>query len=140
MKTMWGTDVKINNLQCNYIIIFQSWFYYCIKTHSSVSAAKKTTGDVQHTSVSFTGTVKFSNSALRISKTTEPISTKVIYFLPYIYTTLHIKIKGNPFSTSWDICSWKLPDFLHIFLHTIFIFKLHKNNFTWFEFFSNLEY
>ena len=30
-----------------------------IKTHSSVSAAKKTKEDVQHTSVLFTGTIKF---------------------------------------------------------------------------------
>ena len=44
------------------------------------------------------------------------ISTKFIYFLPYLYTTSHFKIKGNRFSSSQDICSWKLPNFLHIFL------------------------
>ena len=87
-----------------------------IKTHSSVSAAKKPKEDARHTSVLFTGTVKLPNSAFCISKTTKPISTKFTYFMPYIYTTLHIKIEGNTFSSSRDICSWKLPDFLHIFL------------------------
>ena len=48
----------------------------------------------------FTGTVKLLNSAFRISKTTRSISTKFIYFLPYICTTSHIKIKGNCSSTS----------------------------------------
>ena len=36
--------------------------------------------------------------------------------LPYICMTLHIKIKENWFSFSWDTCSWKLPNFLHIVL------------------------
>ena len=71
-----------------------------IKTHSSVSAAKKTKKDVQHTSVLFTGTAKLPNSAFCISKTTKPISTKFIYFLPYIYTTSHIKFEGNRLSSS----------------------------------------
>ena len=76
-----------------------------IKTHSSVSAAKKTKEDARHTSVLFTGNVKLPNSAFCISKTTIPISTKFTYFLPYIYTTSHIKIEGNSFSSSRDICS-----------------------------------
>ena len=38
------------------------WCHF-IKTHSSVSAAKKTKEDVWHTSVLFTSTVKLSNSA-----------------------------------------------------------------------------
>ena len=76
-----------------------------IKTHSSVSAAKKTKEDARHTSVLFTGTIKLPNSAFCISKTTIPISTKFTYFLPYIYTTSHIKIEGNIFSISRDICS-----------------------------------
>ena len=71
-----------------------------IKTHSSVSAAKKTKEDARHTSVLFTGTVKFPNSAFCISQTILPISTKFTYVLPYIYTTSHIKIKGNSFSSS----------------------------------------
>ena len=71
-----------------------------IKTHSSVSAAKKTKKDVQHTSVLFTGTAKLPNSAFCISKTTQPISTKFIYFMPYIYSTLHIKFEENRFSSS----------------------------------------
>ena len=71
-----------------------------IKTHSSVSAAKKTKKDVWHTSVLFTGTAKLPNSAFCISKTTKPISTKFIYFMPYIYTISHIKFEGNRFSSS----------------------------------------
>ena len=76
-----------------------------IKTHSSVSAANKPKEDARHTSVLFTGTVKLPNSAFCISKPTIPISTKFTYFLPYIYTTSHIKIEGNGFSSSRDICS-----------------------------------
>ena len=49
--------------------------------------------------------LKLLNSAFRISKTIKLIFTKLIYFLPYIHTTSHIKIVGNRFSTSWDICS-----------------------------------
>ena len=71
-----------------------------IKTHSSVSAAKKPEEEASHTSVLFTGTVKLPNSAFCISKTNIPISTKFTYFLPYIYTTSHIKIEGNSFSSS----------------------------------------
>ena len=71
-----------------------------IKTHSSVSAAKKPNEDARHTSVLFTGNVKLPNSAICISKTTLPISAKFTYFLPYIYTTSHIKIEGNSFSSS----------------------------------------
>ena len=93
------------------------------KTHSSVSAAMKPKEDARHTSVLFTGTVKLPNSAFCISKTTKPISTKFTYFLLYIYTTLHTKIEGNSFSSSWDICSWKLPDFLHIFLLLLLLLR-----------------
>ena len=71
---------------------------YCVSGQES----KK---DTWHTSVLFTGTVKLPNSAICISKTTTPISTKIIYFQPYIYTTVHITIKGNGFSISRDICS-----------------------------------
>ena len=111
-----------------------------IKTHSSVSAAKKTKEDVQHTSVLFTGTVKLPNSAFCISETTMPISTKFTYSVPYIYTTLHIKIESNSFSSSWDIFSRKLLDFLHIFLllHTklqIYLSRI-KTTFPYFDFFQ----
>ena len=75
-----------------------------IKIHSSVSAAKKTK-DARHTSVLFTGTVKLPNSAFCISKTTKLISTKFIYFLPYVNTTSQIKIAKNHFSISRDIYS-----------------------------------
>ena len=99
------------------------------------------TEDMWHTSVLFTGIIKLPNSAFHISKTTKPISTKFIYFLSYIYTTSHIKIEGNRFSSSWEICYWKLPNFLHIFLHKITnIFKLHKNNLLMFWFLSNVEH
>ena len=84
--------------------------------HTVVCQQPRKKEDVQNTSVLFTGTVNLANSAFCISKTTKPISMKFIYFLPYIYTTSHIKIEGNCFSTSWDICSWKLSNFLHIFL------------------------
>ena len=76
------------------------FFIVGIKTHGSVSAAKKTKEEVQHTSVLFTGAVKLPNSAFCISKSTKLISTKSIYFLLYICTTSHIKIDGNYFSTS----------------------------------------
>ena len=66
-----------------------------IKTHSSLSVAKKTNEDMQHTSVLFTGIVKLLNSAFHISKTTTLISSKFTYFLPYIYATSHIKIEKN---------------------------------------------
>ena len=49
-----------------------------------MSAAKKMKEDVRHTSVLFTGNVKSLNSAFCISKTTKPISTQFISFLPYI--------------------------------------------------------
>ena len=69
-------------------------FNYFIKTHSSVSAAKKTKEDARHTSVLFTGTVKLPNSAFCISKTTLPISTKFTYFLPYIYIHMLLHISN----------------------------------------------
>ena len=52
----------------------------------SVFVTKKTK-DARHTSVLFTGNIKLPNSAFHISKTTKLISTKFIYFLPYVYTT-----------------------------------------------------
>ena len=71
-----------------------------IKTNSSVSAAKKTKEeDMRHTTVLFTGTVKLPNSAFYISKTTKLISTKFTYVLRYIYTTSHITIEENSFSS-----------------------------------------
>ena len=73
---------------------------YSIKTHDHVSVATKMKNDARDTSVLFTGTINLQNSAFHISKVTKLISTKFIYFLPYIYTTSHIKIKGNRFSIS----------------------------------------
>ena len=92
----------MNNFHMKSFQFMVVYFYLAIsiKIHSSVSAAKKPKEDTRHTSVLFTGTVKLPNSAICISKTTLPISTKFTYFLPYIYTTSHIKIEGNSFSSS----------------------------------------
>ena len=39
-------------------------------------------------------------------------------FCPIWYTLLHMsKLKEIALALSWDICSWKLPNFLHSFLH-----------------------
>ena len=67
-----------------------------IKTHGRVSAAKEV---VWHTSVLFTGTAKSPFSTPHISITTGPISIKFIYFMPSIYTTLHIKFEENQLSS-----------------------------------------
>ena len=91
--------ILMEALYCHDTASFSQIPHENIKTHSSVSAAKKPKED-GHTSVLFTGTVKLPNSAICISKTTLPISTKFTYFLPYIYTTSHIKIEGNSFSSS----------------------------------------
>ena len=104
--------ISSRNEELNLVDVLVNVFHLCmhgcnypagIKTHSSVSAAKITKEDVQHTSVLFTGTIKLLNSAFCISKTTKWISTKFVYFLPYIYTTSHIKIEGNRFRSSQDI-------------------------------------
>ena len=77
-----------------------------IKTHSSVSVAKKTKEYAWYTSMLFTGFTKLPNSAHCISKTAaaKPISTKFTikftYFVSYIYTISHIRIEGNRFSIS----------------------------------------
>ena len=97
------TEIKIFNYVYFTLIVMQC--YFAIKTHSSVSAAKKTKEDARYTSVLFTGTVKLPNPAFCISKTTMLISTTFVYFLLYIYTTSHIKIERNSFSSSRDICS-----------------------------------
>ena len=97
--TMPHHNNSVSYIYAHYAI-FNLMFGISLSRHSSVSATKKTKKDVQHTSVLFTGNIKLLNSAFHISKTTKPISTKFIYFLPYIYTTSHIKIEGNNFSTS----------------------------------------
>ena len=51
-----------------------------IKTHNSVSVAKKTKEDARHTSVLFTGTVKLPNSVFHISKTAKSIYIKFIRY------------------------------------------------------------
>ena len=84
-KKMCGTQV------C-YLLVLQSCqiqpsvlAIIIIKTHSSVSAAKKTKEDMWHTSVLFTDTAKLPNSAFCISQTTNPISIRI-----YILSALHI--------------------------------------------------
>ena len=63
-----------------------------IKTHGSVSAAKKA---MWGTSVLFTGTVNSPFSTPRISITTGLISIKFTYFMPSIYATIHAKFERN---------------------------------------------
>jgi len=48
----------------------------------------------------FTRTEKPLISTSRSSKTTKPISTKFIYFMIYIYLTLHTKFEGDNASSS----------------------------------------
>ena len=123
-------------------LVFNGHNFPFFKTHSSVSAAKKTKEEAQHTSVLFAGTVKLPNSTFCISKTTKLICTKSLYFLPYIYTTSHIKIKVNRFNSSRDICSWKLSNILHIFILCTKL-QIHlsrvKITFSCFDFFQILN-
>ena len=74
-----------------YAFKYSSKTAYYIKTHSSVSAAKKTKEDMWHTCVLFTGIIKLPNSAFCISNTTKLISAKFKYFN---FSLLHIKIEG----------------------------------------------
>ena len=59
---------------------------------------KRTKKDAQHTSVLFTGKIKLPKFSLHISKTTKSISTQLIQFLPYIYTTSLSKLKEFVFA------------------------------------------
>ena len=70
------------------------------------------------TQVLFTGTAKSLFSTPHISITTEPISIKFTYFMPSIYTILHTKFEEDQISSLRDMCFWKLPNFLQIFLLT----------------------
>ena len=70
-----------------------------IKTHSCVSAAKKT---VWCTSVLFTETANLPFSTPHVSIATGLISIKFTYFMPSIYVTLH---ERNQLSSSPDMCS-----------------------------------
>ena len=84
-----------------------------IKPHGRMSAAKKA---VWRTSMLFTGTTNSLFSTTCISITTQSISIIFTYFMLSIYATLHTEFEENQLSSSWDMCSWKLPHFLHIFL------------------------
>ena len=75
----------------------RSYYLAGIKTHSSVLVVKKTKEGMWHTSVLFTEMVNLLNLAFPISKTTKLIRTKFICFLPYIYTTSHIKNEVSAF-------------------------------------------
>ena len=123
---------------CEKIFAIQAISY--IKTHSSVSAAKKTKEDERHTSVLFTGTIKLPNSAFHISKTTKPISTKFIYFLPYIYTCHISKLLQHFLRYLFLKIAWFSSHFSSSHKITN-IFKLCKNNLPMmFWFLSNLEH
>ena len=106
-----------------------------IKTHGRVSAAKKIRAN---TSVLFTRTRISPISAFRILKTIVPISTKFIYFMLYIYTTLHTKFERNRASSSRDIRSQKSSDFLRILYFFLLRTKLEiiraKTIFSCFDF------
>ena len=115
LRNMSGKALQ-DDIEMIYMITVYKNITMNIKTHSSVSAAKKQKKTCSTQVCYLLGTVKLPNWAFCISKTTTTISTKFTYFLPYIYTTSQIKIEGNHFSISWDICSWKLPNFLHILL------------------------
>ena len=92
---------------------------YHIKTHDRVSEAKKA---VWCTNVLFTGTANspFSTPCIYIS--TGPISIKFTYFI-LAYTWFYIP--GNWPNSLQDMCFWKLPQFLHIFL----LCTILQNNF-----------
>ena len=103
-------------------------------------AVKKVT---RNTRVLFTRTKISPISTSCILKTTEQISTKFTYFMLYIYLTLHTKFNVDCTSGSWDICFWKLPDFLRMFSSFSHqnknIFKIRENHLLLLRFLSNLE-
>ena len=78
--------------------------------HTVVCRAAKQ--DTRNTSVLFTRTKILPILAFHISKGIAPISTKFIYFMLCIYTTLHTKFERNRSSSSRDICSQKSSGFL----------------------------
>ena len=80
----------------------QNRLTFVIKTHSSVSVAKKA---VWRISVLFTGTANSLFSTPHISITTGPISIKFSYFMPSIYVTLHTKFERNELGSSQNMCS-----------------------------------
>ena len=86
-----------------------AWY---IKTHGCVLAAKKA---MWRTSVLFTGTTNSPFSAPHISVTTGPISIKFTCYVLHIHDST-TKFEGNWPSSLWDMWSWKLPHFLHLFL------------------------
>ena len=77
-------------LQCQ-VHFYGSLTFPCLSLPLSTTVlndkARKTKENMWHTIVLFTGAIKLPNSVFCISKTTEPISTKFIYFLPCICTT-----------------------------------------------------
>ena len=108
-----------------------------ILTHTVVCRAAKKVA--RNTRVLFTRTKISSISTCRILKTTEQISTKFTYCMLYIRLILHTEFDIDCASSSRDICSWKLSDFLHIFLlrTKIKIFlKFVKTIFSCFDFFQ----
>ena len=83
------------------VVSFVHMYTLCILSrHTAVCQRPRKQKKMCSTQVLFTSTTKLPNSAFCISKTTKLIFTKFIYFLPYIYTTLHIKFEENCFSSS----------------------------------------
>ena len=68
---------------CSYNVLLR------FKTHSSVSAAKKTKKDMRHTSILFTGTINLLNSTSCISKLPSRFLPN-LYIFCLTYTLLHI--------------------------------------------------
>ena len=78
------------------------------------------------TQVYYTETANLPFSTSLNSITSGLISIRFAYFMPTIYTTEPYKFQGHEPSSLWNMCSWKLPHILHIFLCTILI-KTHDH-------------
>ena len=99
--------------------------YQCIKTHGRASAAKKTI-DAWQTSVLFTDTVNSPSAAFHISKTTMLISTKFIYFLPYIIINYFVYSVSKLNEIASAVLEIFVPENCPIFL-TFFFLTLNNN-------------
>ena len=84
----------MHNCFCDTMQDMQTWrvFTETVTSRHTVVCLRSRKRDARHTSMLFIGIIKLPNSACCISKTAKLISTKFIYLLLYIYTTLHIKI------------------------------------------------
>ena len=68
------------------------------------------------------------------------LSNSHILCSPYTYVTLHTKFEWNRPSSLQDVCSWKLPHFLHLFSSSHCFTKVTlsqpKTPFPWIDFFK----